>query len=216
METESNKSPLFNHTSVMTEEIINAIDNCPQKLSPNFTGIDATLGGGGHSYELLKRFPLLQIIGIDQDPYAIKAASNKLKEFKNRIKIKAINFADFEPTEKVSFLIADLGVNSFQIDNPERGFSFQKDGPLDMRMNPATEKNAAELINILNEKDLADLIYKYGEERLSRKIARKIKRDLSEKGPYKSTKELAYSIRGCFPPNQRYKKVILQPEHFKL
>ena len=207
METESNKSPLFNHTSVMTSEIINAVDNCPQKLSTNFLGIDATLGGGGHSYELLKRFPRLKIIGIDQDPYARKAALTKLKEFKNRIEIQAINFADFEPKEKVSFVIADLGVNSFQIDNPERGFSFQKDGPLDMRMNPSIELSAEELIRNLNEKDLANLIYEYGEERLSRKIARKIKRDLHEKGAYKSTKELAYAIGGCFPPSQRYKKI---------
>ena len=189
METESNKSPLFNHTSVMTEEIISAINNCPQKSSPNFIGIDATLGGGGHSYELLKKFPLLKIIGIDQDPYARQAATIKLNEFKNRINIKAANFADFEPKEKVAFVIADLGVNSFQIDQPERGFSFQKDGPLDMRMDPSSAINAEELINNLNEKELADLIYKYGEERLSRKIARKIKRDLFEKGSYKSTKE---------------------------
>ena len=207
METESYKSPLFNHTSVMTNEIISAVDNCPQKKSPNFIGIDATLGGGGHSYELLKRFPLLKIIGIDQDPDAIKAATSKLKVFKNRIKIKTINFADFEPKEKVAFVIADLGVNSFQIDHPKRGFSFQKDGPLDMRMDPSKELNAEELLNNLNEKELADLIYEYGEERLSRKIARRIKRDLLEKGSYKSTKELAYAIGGCFPPGQRYKKI---------
>jgi len=207
METESNNSLLFNHTSVMTNEIINAIDNCPQKSSPNFIGIDATLGGGGHSYALLKKFPLLKIIGIDQDPDAIKAAKIKLKEFKNRIKIKTANFADFEPQEKVAFVIADLGVNSFQIDHPERGFSFQKDGPLDMRMDPSLEINAEELLNNLNEKELADLIYKYGEERLSRKIARKIKKDLFEKGSYKSTKELAYAIGGCFPPSQRYKRI---------
>ena len=207
METESNKSPLFNHTSVMTSEIITAIDNYPQKSSPNFMGIDATLGGGGHSYELLKRFPLLKIIALDQDPYARKAAASKLKEFKNRITIKAINFADFEPKEKVAFVLADLGISSFQIDHPERGFSFQKEGPLDMRMDPSLELNAEELLNNLNEKELADLIYKYGEERLSRKIARKIKRDLHEKGPYKNTRELAYAIGGCFPPSQRYKKI---------
>ena len=207
METESNKSPLLNHTSVMTSEIISAIDNYPQKSSSNFIGIDATLGGGGHSYELLKRFPFLKIIGLDQDPYARKAASSKLKEFKNRITIKDINFANFEPTEKVAFVIADLGVSSFQIDHAERGFSFQNDGPLDMRMDPSIELNAQELLNNLNERELADLIYKYGEERLSRRIARKIKRDLSEKGPYKSTKELAYAIGGCFPRGQRYKKI---------
>ena len=207
METESNKSPLFNHTSVMTSEIISAIDNCPQKSSHNFIGIDATIGGGGHSYELLKRFPLLKIIGIDQDPYARKAATKKLEEFKNRIKIKAINFADFEPREKVSFIIADLGVNSFQLDHPERGFSFQKDGPIDMRMNPTQKTKAEDLIKNLSEKELADLIYEYGEEKRSRKIARKIKNDIQIKGSYSGTKELAYAIGGCFPPKQRYRKI---------
>ena len=104
-------------------------------------------------------------------------------------------------------MIADLGVNSNQIDDPKRGFSFQKNGPLDMRMNPFLEFDAEKLIDDLNEKDLANLIYKYGEERLSRKIARKIKLDLKEKGKYSGTKELAYSIAGCFPPKQRYKKI---------
>jgi len=113
----------------------------------------------------------------------------------------------FLPKEKVSFVIADLGVNSNQIDDPTRGFSFQKDGPLDMRMNPFLEVDAEKLIEALNEKDLANLIYKYGEERLSRKIARKIKLDLKENGKYSGTKELAYSIAGCFPPKQRYKKI---------
>ena len=104
-------------------------------------------------------------------------------------------------------MIADLGVNSNQLDNPERGFSFQKDGPLDMRMNPFIEIDAEKLIENLSEKDLADIIYKYGEERLSRKISRKIKMDLKEKGKYSGTKALAYSIAGCFPPKQRYKKI---------
>ena len=149
----------------------------------------------------------LNIIGLDQDPFARKSASKKLDEFKNRIDIRASNFADFVPKEKVSFVIADLGVNSNQIDDPKRGFSFQKDGPLDMRMNPLLEVDAEKLIEALNEKDLANLIYKYGDERLSRKIARKIKMHLKENGKYSGTKELAYSIAGCFPPKQRYKKI---------
>ncbi len=207
MQTDLSDSSFFNHKSVMTDEIIASLEHYPLIQNNQLKGIDATLGGGGHSYQLLRKYSDLKIIGLDQDPFARKSASKKLDEFKNRIDIKASNFADFVPKEKVSFVIADLGVNSNQIDDPKRGFSFQKDGPLDMRMNPFLEVDAEKLIEALNEKDLANLIYKYGDERLSRKIARKIKMDLKENGKYSGTKELAYSIAGCFPPKQRYKKI---------
>jgi len=207
MQTELSDSSLFNHKSVMTHEIMASLEYYPLINNKKLKGIDATLGGGGHSYQLLRKYSDLKIIGLDQDPLAREYASKKLDEFKKRIDIKASNFANFEPKEKVSFVIADLGVNSNQIDNPKRGFSFQKDGPLDMRMNPFLEVDAERLIETLNEKDLADLIYKYGEEKLSRKIARKIKMDLKENGKYSGTKELAYSIAGCFPPKHRYKKI---------
>ena len=207
MQTDLSDSSLFNHKSVMTDEILVSIDQYPLISDNKITGIDATLGGGGHSYQLLKKYPDLKIIGLDHDPFARKSAFSKLKEFKSRIEISPSNFSSFKPKEKVSFVIADLGVNSNQIDNPERGFSFQKDGPLDMRMNPSIECDAANLIETLSEKDLADLIFKYGDERLSRKISRKIKKDLKEKGKYLGTKDLAYSIAGCFPPKQRYRKI---------
>ena len=207
MQTDLSDSSFFNHKSVMTDEIMASLENYPSISKKKIKGIDATLGGGGHSYHLLRKYPDLEIIGLDQDPLARKSASIKLAEFKTRININGSNFANFEPKEKVSFVIADLGVNSNQLDDPERGFSFQKNGPLDMRMNPLLETDAEKLIENLSEKDLADLIYKYGEERLSRKISRKIKMDLQEKGKYSGTKELAYSIAGCFPPKQRYKKI---------
>ena len=207
MQTDLSDSSFFNPQSVMTDEIIASREHYPLIHNNHLQGIDATLGGGGHSYHLLRIYSDLNIIGLDQDPFARKSASKKLDEFKNRLDIRATNFADFMPKEKVSFVIADLGVNSNQIDDPKRGFSFQKDGPLDMRMNPFLEVDAEKLIEALNEKDLANLIYKYGEERLSRKIARKIKMDLKENGKYSGTKELAYSIAGCFPPKQRYKKI---------
>tara|TARA_Y100000589_G_scaffold264340_1_gene255015 strand:+ start:9854 stop:10708 length:855 start_codon:yes stop_codon:yes gene_type:complete len=191
----------------MTNEIVDSISNCPEISSKGFTGIDATLGGGGHSFHLLKRYPNLNIIGIDQDPFARKASSRNLKDFKDRVNIKATNFANFKPRQKVSFIIADLGVNSHQIDNSERGFSFQKDGPLDMRMNPSSKISANDLIQNLSEKELANLIYEYGDERNSRRIAWRIKKDIKEIGPYKSTKDLAYSIAGCFAPKHRYKRI---------
>ncbi len=207
MQTDLSDSSFFNHKSVMTDEIMASVELYPLIHNNQLKGIDATLGGGGHSYHLLRKYSDLNIIGLDQDPFARKSALKKLDEFKNRIDIRASNFADFVPKEKVSFVIADLGVNSNQIDEPKRGFSFQKDGPLDMRMNPSLEVDAEKLIEALNEKDLANLIYKYGDERLSRKIARKIKMHLQENGKYSGTKELAYSIAGCFPPKQRYKKI---------
>ncbi len=207
MQTDLSDSSFFNHKSVMTDEIMASLEHYPFINNNQLKGIDATLGGGGHSYHLMRKYSDLNIIGLDQDPFARKSASNKLDEFKDRIDIRAINFADFVPKEKVSFVIADLGVNSNQIDEPKRGFSFQKDGPLDMRMNPSLEVDAEKLIEGLNEKDLANIIYKYGDEKLSRKIARKIKMHLKENGKYSGTKELAYSIAGCFPPKQRYKKI---------
>jgi len=207
MEIDSNNSSFFNHKSVMVDQVISSINNFPQQSNKSFVGIDATLGGGGHSYELLNKFPNLQMIGLDQDPCAIKAASKKLNIFKNRIQITTTNFSDFKPKEKVSFVIADLGFNSNQIETPERGFSFQKDGPIDMRMNPTQKIKAEDLIKKLTENELADLIYEYGEEKLSRKIARKIKNDIQIKGSYSGTKELAYAIGGCFPPRLRYRKI---------
>ena len=207
MEIDSKNSSFFNHKSVMVDQIISSINNFPQQLDKKFVGIDATLGGGGHSFELLNKFPNLEMIGLDQDPYAIEAASIKLNNFQNRINIIKTNFSDFNPENKVSFVIADLGFNSNQIETAERGFSFQKDGPIDMRMNPSEKTKAEDLIKNLTENELADLIYKYGEEKLSRKIARKIKNDLQINGSYSGTKELAYAIGGCFPPKQRYRKI---------
>ena len=207
MEIDSKNSSFFNHKSVMVDQIISSINNSPQQLDKKFVGIDATLGGGGHSFELLNKFPNLEMIGLDQDPYAIEAASIKLNNFQNRINIIKTNFSDFNPENKVSFVIADLGFNSNQIETAERGFSFQKDGPIDMRMNPSQKTKAEDLIKNLTENELADLIYKYGEEKLSRRIARKIKNDIQIKGSYSGTKELAYAIGGCFPPKQRYRKI---------
>ena len=131
MQTDLSDSSFFNHKSVMTDEIMSSLEHYPLIQNNQLKGIDATLGGGGHSYHLLRKYSDLNIIGLDQDPFARKSASKKLDEFKNRIDIRASNFADFVPKEKVSFVIADLGVNSNQIDDPKRGFSFQKDGPLD-------------------------------------------------------------------------------------
>ena len=119
MQTELSDSSFFNHKSVMTDEVIASLEHYPLINNNQLKGIDATIGGGGHSYHLLRKYSDLNIIGLDQDPFARKSASKKLDEFKNRIDIKASNFADFVPKEKVSFVIADLGVNSNQLDDPQ-------------------------------------------------------------------------------------------------
>ena len=193
----------FNHVPVLANEVIESINRLPRELLINGIIIDATIGGGGHSAQILERFQEIRIIGIDQDPIARTAAMERLKIYGDRIKILGINFADFEPTEKVIMVFADLGVSSYQLDEASRGFSFKNNGPIDMRMNPKRGINAAELIEQLDEKDLANTIYKFGEEKLSRRIARKIKNDLSNEGPYEGTKALAYAIAGCYPPSKR-------------
>ena len=197
----------FNHVPVMGKEIIQSLKELPSELTKQGLIIDATIGGGGHSAQILENFPGIKIIGLDQDPIAREAASKKLIKFGTRIKIISTNFADFSLNEQAICVLADLGVSSHQLDEPSRGFSFRLNGPIDMRMNPEEGSSAAELIETLSEQDLADLIYKLGEEKRSRRIARKIKNDLAENGPYSGTQDLSYAIAGCFPPKQRYGRI---------
>ena len=197
----------FNHIPVMGKEIIRSLKELPSELTKKGLIIDATIGGGGHSAQILENFPGIKIIGLDQDPMAIKAASKKLIKFGTRIEIISTNFADFSHHEQAICVLADLGVSSHQLDEPSRGFSFRLDGPVDMRMNPEKGLSAAELIDTLSEQDLADLIYNLGEEKRSRRIARKIKNDLAENGAYSGTQALSYAIAGCFPPKQRHGRI---------
>ena len=200
MESEPKVSPFF-HLSVLAQAVLDAA-----QLLPSAEGvlIDATLGGGGHSALLLERHPGLRLIGLDQDPTARAAAAERLAPFADRVSIEAANFADYVPSEPALMVLADLGVSSPQLDVAERGFSFRLDGPLDMRMNTAAStETAADLIDRLEENELADLIYANGEERLSRRIARRIKSDLADQGAYEGTASLAYAVAGCYPPKAR-------------
>lgn len=191
----------FDHVPVLAEAVIEATDHLPRC---DGLLIDATLGGGGHSALLLERFPQLRLIGLDQDSTAREAAAKRLEPFAERVQIVATNFAAYQPMEPVTMVLADLGVSSPQLDVAGRGFSFRLDGPLDMRMNPESDsETAGELIDRLEESALADLIYGYGEERLSRRIARRIKADLAAQGPYSGTAALAYAVAGCYTPKAR-------------
>jgi 16S rRNA (cytosine1402-N4)-methyltransferase len=197
----------FGHVPVLAEPLLAALAPLSALLDqqPDGVLIDCTLGGGGHSGLLLQAHPRLQLVGLDQDPTARAAAADHLAPFAERVAIVATNFADFKPSQPALAVLADLGVSSPQLDVAARGFSFRHAGPLDMRMNPDQGATAADLIDRLDGTALADLIYAYGEERLSRRIARKIK----EQGPWadparpRSTAELAWLVAGCHPPQAR-------------
>ena len=193
--------PPFSHVPVLAEAVVAGAE---QLLHHNGLFIDATLGGGGHSALLLEKHPGMRLIGREQDATARAAATERLAPLGDRVTIGATNFAEYAPPEPALMVLADLGVSSPQLDAAERGFSFRQDGPLDMRMNAAGDgETAAELIDRLEENALADLIYGYGEERLSRRIARRIKADLAAQGEYEGTAALAYAVAGCYPPKAR-------------
>ena len=195
----------FDHVPVLAAQVMASFAALEPLLQERGGGllIDCTLGGGGHSALLLEAHPSLRLVGLDQDPTARQAAAERLAPFADRVTIVATNFADYQPQEPALAVMADLGVSSPQLDVAARGFSFRQDGPLDMRMNPEAGETAGELIERLEETELADLIYAYGEERLSRRIARKIKQHLAEQGPFAGTDALAYLVAGCYAPKAR-------------
>ena len=184
------------HISVLLNEIVELVD--PQA---NEVLVDATLGLGGHSKAFLERQPELKLIGLDQDPDALEIASQVLELFSDRITVVQTNFVDIREAltelglKSVNAIIADLGVSSLQFDSETRGFSFRFDAPLDMRMDPQSESpTAAELLESLSEEDIANVIYRYGEERHSRRIARRIVQRRESGNPVTTTKELAELI----------------------
>jgi 16S rRNA (cytosine1402-N4)-methyltransferase len=203
----------FDHLPVLAEPLLNGLSPLAELLAAQPGGggtlIDCTLGGGGHSGLLLQAHPRLDVVGLDQDPSARAAAAAGLAPFGDRLRIVASNFAAYTPPEPVLAVLADLGVSSPQLDQAERGFSFRLEGPIDMRMNPEAGESAAQLIDRLDETELADLLYGYGEERLSRRIARRLK----QQGPWgdpsspRSTAELAYAVAGCYPPRARHGRI---------
>ncbi|MAT44908.1 MAG: 16S rRNA (cytosine(1402)-N(4))-methyltransferase [Anaerolineaceae bacterium] len=185
------------HQSVLYQEIIDALS--PQ---PDGYYIDATVGAGGHAWGILNAaLPGGHLLGLDLDPQALDIASQRLSVFSDRVFLRKRSYQYMrEETQQLGWdyvdgIVMDLGVSSMQLDTPERGFSFRFDGPLDMRFGDETGKNAAQLINTISETELAEIIWKYGEDRLSRKIAHRI----YENRPINSTKELAELIEKTSP-----------------
>jgi 16S rRNA (cytosine1402-N4)-methyltransferase len=195
----------FAHLPVLADQVRQAFAALPAgagEAPPRL--IDATLGGGGHSALLLEDHPRLEVIGLDQDATARAAAAARLAPWAERLRIVATNFAAYSPATPVQAVLADLGVSSPQLDRPERGFSFRVEGPIDMRMNPEAGETAAQLLDRLEEGPLADLLFQFGDERLSRRIARRLVAEREAK-PWaeRSTSELAYAVAGCYPPKAR-------------
>lgn len=190
---------MFNHVSVLSQEIINGL-----QIKSGGHYLDATLGGGGHSELILSSYPDVCVTAIDRDSQAIDYVSEKLLIYGDRLNLWQGNFADYNPCNILfDGIIADLGVSSPQLDQGERGFSFRLNGSLDMRMDQNQTLTAATIINKWQEKQLADMFYLYGEEKLSRSIARKI----VEKRPFETTTSLAEIIINCYPPKSRYSKI---------
>ncbi len=193
----------FVHIPVLSRELIAGLEICA-----GGEYLDATVGGGGHSLLLLQAGENIQLTVIDQDQEAIAAARVKFEQtdpsFLERVQFWQGNFTQYNPKSKqFDGIIADLGVSSYQFDQPERGFSFRHTAPLDMRMNQQQSLTAAEIINHWDEKQLADIFHHYGEERLSRRIAKRI----VEKRPFQTTTDLAYAIGGCVPASYRHGRI---------
>lgn len=192
--------PPFAHIPVMAENVKEIFSTVPSG-----TILDATIGGGGHSYQILESRHDLNVIGIDQDSEALDAAESKLSEFSDRVSLVHSRFDDLSAVTKLigeqnlSGVLFDLGVSSYQLDNPLRGFSFRNDGPLDMRMNPDSQITAGDYVNQSTEQELASLLHHYGDERYSKRIARSI---ISMR-PIQSTKELANIIRDAIPERSK-------------
>jgi 16S rRNA (cytosine1402-N4)-methyltransferase len=189
--------PAFFHKPVMEAEVLEALRPSPASLIA-----DGTVGGGGHAAALLRASaPTGRLVGCDRDGMAVAAATARLSEFTGRFELRQGNFADLadwvEP-ESCDGVLLDLGVSSPQIDRPERGFSFQQDGPLDARMDQRQELTAAKLINEAAADELAGIFWRYGNEEQSRRMARAIVRE-REKGRLERTGQLAGLIEKISP-----------------
>ncbi len=193
----------FKHYSVMLAETVDAL-----RVTDGGIYADGTLGGGGHSHEILKRGKNIRLIGIDRDTDAIRAASARLSEFGDNVTYVNDNFKNTKSIfkslgiDKIDGMVLDLGVSSYQLDNAERGFSYIKDAPLDMRMNKSAEFSAYNVLNEYSEDKLCDIFYRYGEEKWSRRIAKFIVDKRQEK-PIETTGELVEIINAAIPKGAR-------------
>lgn len=187
----------FEHIPVLVEEVMTFL-----RCEPGRTYVDATLGGGGHASEILKRTaPDGVLIGMEWDEDALSEATRALKPFGNRVRIFRENFIhlpDLVKDESVDGILLDLGLSSIQLEKEGRGFSFRGEGPLDMRMDQRTDQTAADLVNRLSLEELEYIISHYGEERWAKRIAKTIVRE-REREPIRTTEALGKVVYRAIP-----------------
>jgi len=190
----------FSHKSVL-------LDECIENLNIREDGIylDGTLGGAGHSLEIVRRLTTGRLIGVDRDQIALKAAGERLKPYADRVTLVHSNFSEIASVldslgiDRIDGMLFDLGVSSPQLDDAERGFSYMADAPLDMRMNRQDALTAWDVVNTWDRGELKKILYEYGEERYAPQIAAAIERRRAEK-PIETTLELTDVIRSAMPP----------------
>ncbi|MFQ5723260.1 MAG: 16S rRNA (cytosine(1402)-N(4))-methyltransferase RsmH [Terriglobia bacterium] len=190
------------HIPAMVEEVLRFL-----AVKPEGVYVDATVGTGGHAAAILERLTTGRLIGVDKDPMALEFAQERLKPYQRDLQLVRSSYAQLPQVLEqvgsgpVDGLLADLGVSSLQLDAPERGFSFRRPGPLDMRMDPASPVTAADIVNRARESELAELLGRYGEERHAKKIARQI----VGSRPVRDTLHLAQVVTGTRKPKGRQK-----------
>lgn len=193
----------FKHISVLLSEVIDGLN-----IKEDGIYVDGTLGGGGHSLEIVKRLKNGKLIGIDQDLQALEKAKEVLSGYEDRVILKHSNYENIRSVlrdlniEKIDGILLDLGVSSFQLDERSRGFSHNNDAPLDMRMDKTIDRTAYDVVNKYSEKELEDVIFKYGEDRWARRIAEFIVRE-REIQPIETTLELVSVIKKAIPKKVR-------------
>lgn len=192
--------PEFKHYSVMLKEAVDGLN-----IKSNGVYVDGTAGGGGHSYEIASRLDKGTLYCVDQDSDAIAAAKKRLSPFEGKVEFIKDNFENlkfFLSCQLIDGMLLDLGVSSFQLDTPERGFSYMHDAPLDMRMNREAQFNCEKLINEYSVDELTRVLRDWGEERFAHRIAQNIVKAREEK-PIKTTGELVSIVEKSIPAAQR-------------
>jgi len=190
----------FHHISVLLQECLDGLN-----IKPDGIYVDGTLGGAGHSGQIVRRLTTGRLIGIDRDPVALAAAGERLKPFENNVTLVHANFCDMAQVlgdlgiPGVDGILLDLGVSSPQLDDGARGFSYMADAPLDMRMNSRDPLTAQTVVNTWSQEELKRILYTYGEERYAPQIAAAICRR-REQAPIETTLELVDVIRSAMPP----------------
>lgn len=195
---------VFSHKPVLLYECIESLD-----IKPNGIYVDGTAGGGGHSFQIASALgDGGRLIAIDRDEDAIRAAGKRLARFGDKVTLVRSNFGELESVcselciDRIDGILMDLGVSSYQLDTPERGFSYQADAPLDMRMDKRSSFSAYDVVNSYSEEELRNVIFGYGEEKFGGRIASEIVRTRSEK-PIETTGELSEIIKKAIPAAAR-------------